>query len=711
MTQSAGSMLTTEADRRRRARDRAATVAINAAGISVIGLLLLMLAYLVATVMPLAQGVLIESGVPQAVDFDGGFTVSELDAGLWLLPPNDEVPTSGDASSRYCPSSGQWAVCARGARLDWYDLSDEQRIEANAIAQARFSVAIEVTPPSPKSLHVHSVGSRTLAADFAAEGVLRAWVYPGPANSTPFSELAVVSSYRLTGAPLDGGTMLLDAERARIILVQENRYIFWQLPVGGREEGRVDGVLTGLSATTTVAAWGPGRETLLIADSRDQLHRFDPQSTGLVRLGEPLILGFSATRLISESLRRVSYLASADGRLLVLAPASGQRLYEESLNGLEGAGDLAVARDGAVLYTVEGSSIKRWSMSNPYPDTGWRSLWTAQRYGGYEDAAHVWQPDGAAISVLPKLGLTPLLYGTFKAALYGMLLAIPLALGAAVYTGYFLSPRLRNRVKPAIEMLEAFPTVVLGFIAGLWLAPILADYLVVVFLLPVLLIGLPLILAAGHLALQSLSPRFVGRPPRAALVAVAYLLGIAGLFAVAGDLEVWLFDGSTRDWLWRELHIRYEQRNALLVGLAMGVAITPTLFSIVEDAIFAVPRGLSDGSLALGATRWQSLARVVLPAASPALLSALLIGLARGLGETMIVLLATGNTPVMEADPFSGLRALSASIAAELPEAGAGSTHFRLLFLAALVLFAFTFIFNTVAELFRLRLRYSYAGR
>ena len=100
-----------------------------------------------------------------------------------------------------------------------------------------------------------------------------------------------------------------------------------------------------------------------------------------------------------------------------------------------------------------------------------------------------------------------------------------------------------------------------------------------------------------------------------------------------------------------------------------------------------------------------------MPAASPAILSALLIGLARGLGETMIVLLASGNAPLMEPDPFSGLRTLAASIAAELPEADAGGVHFRVLFLAALVLFALTFVLNTVAELFRQRLRYAYAGR
>jgi phosphate transport system permease protein len=260
-------------------------------------------------------------------------------------------------------------------------------------------------------------------------------------------------------------------------------------------------------------------------------------------------------------------------------------------------------------------------------------------------------------------------------------------------------------------MLEAFPTVVLGFIAGLWLAPLLADHLVVIFLAPLLLVFLPLVLAGAHLLLQRVSSPGLRRAPRLPVLALLYGIATLILLTQGETLESVFFGGSIREWMWNALGIRYDQRNALLVGLAMGVAITPVMFSIIEDAINAVPRSLSDGSLALGATRWQSLARVVLPAASPAILSALLIGMARGLGETMIVLLASGNAPLMQADPFSGLRTLAASIAAELPEADAGGVHFRLLFLAALVLFALTFVLNTVAELFRQRLRYAYAGR
>jgi phosphate transport system permease protein len=142
----------------------------------------------------------------------------------------------------------------------------------------------------------------------------------------------------------------------------------------------------------------------------------------------------------------------------------------------------------------------------------------------------------------------------------------------------------------------------------------------------------------------------------------------------------------------------------------MGMAVIPTIFSIAEDAIFSVPKHLSYGSLALGATPWQTLVGVVIPTASPGIFSGLMIGLGRAVGETMIVLMATGNTPIMDANIFEGMRTLSANIAVEVPEAEVDSTHYRVLFLAAFVLFMFTFMVNTVAELVRQRLRIKYGS-
>jgi phosphate transport system permease protein len=147
------------------------------------------------------------------------------------------------------------------------------------------------------------------------------------------------------------------------------------------------------------------------------------------------------------------------------------------------------------------------------------------------------------------------------------------------------------------------------------------------------------------------------------------------------------------------------QRNALVVGFVMGFLIIPIIYTISEDALSAVPDHLRSASLGAGATRWQTAVRIVVPTAMSGLFSALMIGLGRAVGETMVVLMAAGNTPVLEMSVFNGFRTLSANIATELPEAVRDSTHYRTLFLAALTLFAMTFVINTAAEMVRLRFR------
>lgn len=179
------------------------------------------------------------------------------------------------------------------------------------------------------------------------------------------------------------------------------------------------------------------------------------------------------------------------------------------------------------------------------------------------------------------------------------------------------------------------------------------------------------------------------------------------------EANVWwesvLFNGHYKPWLQTHLGMNYDQRNAIVVGVAMGFAIIPIIYSISEEALSNVPKNLIAGSLALGATRWQTLAHLVLISASPGIFSALMIGLGRAVGETMIVLMATGNTPIMDWSLFNGFRTLSANIAVEIPEAPHGGTLYRTLFLAGLLLFVATFILNTAAELIRQRLREKYS--
>ncbi len=149
----------------------------------------------------------------------------------------------------------------------------------------------------------------------------------------------------------------------------------------------------------------------------------------------------------------------------------------------------------------------------------------------------------------------------------------------------------------------------------------------------------------------------------------------------------------------------YIQRNALIVGFVMGFAVVPIIYTIAEDALSSIPENLRAGSLALGATPWQTAVRIVVPTAMSGLFSAIMVGLGRAVGETMVVLMAAGNTPVLQWNVFNGFRTLSANIAVELPEAVRNSTHYRTLFLAALTLFVMTFFLNTAAELIRIRFR------
>ncbi|NNJ24954.1 ABC transporter permease subunit [Alienimonas chondri] len=149
----------------------------------------------------------------------------------------------------------------------------------------------------------------------------------------------------------------------------------------------------------------------------------------------------------------------------------------------------------------------------------------------------------------------------------------------------------------------------------------------------------------------------------------------------------------------------YQQRNAVVVGFAMAFTIIPIVYTLADDALSSVPDSLRSASLGAGATTWQTTVRVVVPAAMSGLFSALMVGLGRAVGETMIVLMAAGGTAITEVNPFNGFRTLAVNIATEIPEAAPGTTHYRTLFLAALLLFGITFAVNTAAEVVRLRFR------
>jgi phosphate transport system permease protein len=369
---------------------------------------------------------------------------------------------------------------------------------------------------------------------------------------------------------------------------------------------------------------------------------------------------------------------------------------------------MAPRADLLVTARADGA-INTYEIENEHPEISWSALWSKVWYEGYEEPVYSWQSSSADNDFEAKFSLTPLLFGTIKAAFYAMLVAIPVAIMGALYTAYFMAPVMRSIVKPGIEIMAALPTVILGFLAGLWLAPMMETHLAAILsILIVMPLSITLLSVLWTRLPERLTSRFDGWY---GLLVIPVIIGtIACSFSLGPVIEDTFFGGNTQAWFQDVFGLDYDQRNALVVGLAMGLAVIPTVFSISEDAIYGVPTHLINGSLALGATRWQTMTRVVILTASPGIFSAIMIGLGRAVGETMIVLMATGNTPVMDWNIFQGMRTFAANIAVELPESEVDSSHYRILFLAALVLFLLTFVLNTVAELVRQRLRERYGS-
>lgn len=431
-------------------------------------------------------------------------------------------------------------------------------------------------------------------------------------------------------------------------------------------------------------------------------------SLARVRTFRPLEAGI--TRIAPEYHRKAFAAIDSDGTLALYHTTANRRNALRRGVAHNPAALSMAPRADAVVVQDGGGRIDILPVDNEHPEVSFDALWGKVWYESRAEPEFIWQSSSASSDFEPKYSLTPLTFGTLKATFYSMLFAMPLAVLGAIYTAYFMTPAMRAVVKPSIEVMAALPTVILGFLAGLWLAPLVEQELVG-FFLSVAVVPLAVILGALAWSRTPQSWRQLIPDGWEALLLVPVII-LAGWFSLELGtlLELLLFDGSAPHWLNEHYGITYDQRNSLVVGIAIGFAVIPTIFSISEDAVFSVPRSLTMGSLALGATPWQTAIRIVLLTASPGIFSAVMIGMGRAVGETMIVLMATGNTPIMDLNIFQGFRALSANIAVEMPESEVGSTHYRILFLAALVLFMFTFLVNTAAELVRQRLRTKYAS-
>lgn len=365
--------------------------------------------------------------------------------------------------------------------------------------------------------------------------------------------------------------------------------------------------------------------------------------------------------------------------------------------------------DNSLIGYDRQKNLVVWNIDNPHPEINLKTLFGKVWYESYNQPEYVWQSSSANDDFEPKLSLVPLLFGTIKGTVYAMLFAVPLSIFGAVYTSQFSTYAFKKAIKPMIEIMASVPSVVIGFLIALWLGPIVEKWILALMLFSLLL---PLVLVVMMMILQP----FYRTPTlqnRCAGYEFLLLVPVALLTAwvsaqLAPVVEQMFFGGNFLQWLYTDLGIRYDQRNSIIIAFGLGIAVIPIIFSITEDAISNIPSSLTGASMALGASRWQTIWRVVLPSASPGIFAAIMIGFGRAVGETMIVLMATGNTPIMDWSIFNGMRTLSANIAVEIPEAPLNGTLYRVLFLCATLLFALTFVLNTGAEVIRERLRKKY---
>lgn len=619
---------------------------------------------------------------------------------------------------------GQWTLIWSDGSLSLVEIKPEIRFDSlgRRRAQFRYKQLAFLSPNSVSSRPVQALiraeeSGGCLAAVLLADN--RILLRRQTVQQDLFGESAEKQEAEFwidKGLPGQVTAMTLSAQGDRLYIGTETGYLVRFAIEPSGQPRRLDATWTPTRAAVTALGLLLGQTSLVVGTADGGLSLWFP-----VRKQEPigpedwpdrltLIRSFrpqeGKVRRIFPSQRNKSFLTlGGKGAVHLDYGTTGRHLLQ--LKAPRPLVELGYSpRGNAAVGVGEDGQMYVWQITAPHAEVSWSALFGRLWYEGHERPKFLWQSSGTEE---PKMSLVPLIFGTLKATFYAMLFALPLGVGSAMYVSQFTKPAIRRAVKPAVEIMAAIPTVVIGFLILLWAAPLVARWLMALLMS---LLALPVTFVVWMLVWQWLRRWRVFRGLEDGYEFLAVIpplvLGMAAVGWLSGPIEQWIFGGNFRQWLYEQTHLQYEQLNALVVALGLGFAIIPIIFSLSEEALSSVPHGLTAASLALGASRWQTLWRVVFPSASPGIFAAVMIGLGRAVGETMIVFMAAGNTPVLDPSPFNGFRTLSANIAVEISEHPRDSTLYRVLFLCAVVLFLMTFLLNTAAELVRLRLRKRY---
>ena len=423
-----------------------------------------------------------------------------------------------------------------------------------------------------------------------------------------------------------------------------------------------------------------------------------------------------AATFFTKSLRNKAFLTGAGKNITLYYSTNESINWQEELD-YEVEHSIISSKYNSIFLTDNQNKLHHYYLDDPHPEASVRTYFAPLWYEGQAEPRYLWESVGGTEEKEKFLSMMPLVFGTFKATFYALLFAIPIALLAAIYTSQFLPPSWKTIIKPLMEVMASLPSVIIGFLAALCFAPMVEDKFPSIMM--VLLLTPLSALAMGSLW-NNLPPklRFKCAPGTEFLFFLPVLIFVAWFGWKLGPIvESFLFvvkDSQGNEianfafWWNKQIGLEYSQKNAMIVGFAMGFAVIPIIFTIAEDSLSNVPKAMTSASLALGASRWQTTWKVIVPTASAGIFSACMIGLGRAVGETMIVLCAAGGIGVMDMNIFNGMRTLSLNLATELPEAAKNGTLYRSLFLGALILFVLTFIINTVAEIIRQHIRNKY---